>query len=312
MSASTASHAPTVLLDGLLFPEGPRWHEGRLWFSDIHAHRVMAVDLEGHPTVEAECFFRPSGLGFLPGGGAIVVNMLERRVVRFDGGEQREYADLSGIASAACNDMVVDAHGRAYVSSLGRRGPPETPRPGELRPLAPHVLDYFVEAGVANTPETSEIMRVDADGSVHLAADGVLSPNGMVITPDGDTLIVGETYANRLSAFDIAEDGTLSNHRIFAEVGQAMPDGICLDAEGAVWIASPYTYEFLRVREGGEIADRIALPEGKLAVACMLGGDDRRTLFLCTSIRPARQIVPGITRGFIETVPLEVPGAGRP
>ena len=306
------AEAPTVLLDGLLFPEGPRWHEGRLWFSDIHQHRVMTVDLEGNPAVAAECFFRPSGLGFLPDRSVIVVDMLGSKVMRIEDGSLREYGDLSGLASAACNDMVVDAHGRAYVSSLGRRGPPDTPRPSELRPLAPHILDYFLEAGVANTPETSEIMRVDPDGSTQLAADGVVSPNGMGITPDGGTLIVAETYANRLSAFDVHAGGSLSNRRVFAEVGQAMPDGIYLDAEGGVWIASPYTYEFLRVREGGVIADRLALPEGKLAVACMHGGEDRRTLFLCTSIRPSRQIVPGITRGFIETAQVDVPGAGRP
>lgn len=304
--------APKVLLEGLLFPEGPRWHEGHLWFSDIHQHRVMTVDLEGNPAVAAECFFRPSGLGFLPDGNAIVVDMLNRRVMRIEDGSPKDHADLSNLASAACNDMVMDTQGRAYVSSLGRRGPPDTPRSSELRPFPPHILEYFIEAGVANTPETSEIMRIDPDGSTHLATDGVLSPNGMVITPDGTTLIVAETYANRLSAFDIANDGSLSNKRVFAEVGHAMPDGICLDAEGAIWMASPYTYEFLRVHEGGSIVDRVALPEGKLAVACMLGGDDRQTLFLCTSIRPTRLIVPGITHGFIETVRVAVPGAGQP
>ena len=308
----SSADAPTVLLDGLLFPEGPRWHEGRLWFSDIHQHRVMTVDLEGNPAVAAECFFRPSGLGFLDDGSPLVVDMLGRRVMRIEGGTPRAFADLGALASEACNDMVVDAQGRAYVSSLGRRGPPDTPRPSELRPLAPHVVDYFIEAGVANTPEPSEIMLVDRDGSTQLAAGGVLSPNGLVITPDGGTLIAAETYGNRLAAFEIAADGSLQNRRVFAEVGQALPDGICLDAEGAVWMASPYTYEFLRVRDGGEIADRIALPEGKLAVACMLGGEDRRTLFLCTSIRPTRQVVPGRTRGFIETVRVDVPGAGRP
>ena len=207
--------------------------------------------------------------------------------------------------------MVVDTRGRAYVGSLGRRGPPDPPRPSELRPLAPHVVEDFIEAGVANTPEPSEIMRVDPDGSTQLAAGEAPSPNGMVITPDGGTLIAAETYGNRLAAFAIAADGSLRNRRVFAAVGQALPDGICLDAEGAVWRASPYTYEFPRVRDEGETADRIALPEGKLAVACMLGGEDRRTLFLCTSIRPTRQVVPGRTRGFIETAHVDVPGAGR-
>lgn len=304
--------APEVLLDGLLFPEGPHWRGGRLWFSDIHQHRVMTVGLDGSPDVAAECFFRPSGLGFRGDGAALVVDMLGKRVMRIEDGTPREHADLGALASEACNDMVVDGAGRAYVSSLGRRGPPDAPRPARLRPLAPHVRAYFVEAGVANTPEPSEIMRVDPDGSARLAADGVLSPNGMAITPDGGTLIVAETYANRLSAFAIGPDGELGARRVFAEVGEAMPDGICLDAEGAVWIASPYTHEFLRVREGGAIADRIALPDGKLAVACMLGGEDRRTLFLCTSIRPVRRVVPGRTRGFIEVVRADAPGAGWP
>ncbi len=305
-------HAPSVLLDGLLFPEGPRWHDGRLWFSEMHQHRVMTLTPEGEPDVVAECFFRPSGLGFLDDGSAIVVNMTEKRLMRIADGALSEYADLSGLVSENPNDMVVDASGRAYVSSLGRRGPPDTPRPDHLRPFAPHIVAYFQEAGVANTPETSEIIRVDPDGSTQLAADGVMSPNGMVITPDGGTLIFAETYANRLSAFDIDAAGGLSNKRVWAEVGSAMPDGICLDAEIAVWVASPYTNEFLRVREGGEIADRIPLQEGKLGVACMLGGEDRQTLFLLTSVRPTRKIVPGRTRGFIETVRVDVPGAGRP
>ena len=305
-------HAPSVLLDGLLFPEGPRWRDGRLWFSEMHQHRVMTVTPEGEPDVVAECFFRPSGLGFLADGSAIVVNMTDKRLMRIAGGALSVYADLGALVSENPNDMVVDASGRAYVSSLGRRGPPDTPRPDHLRPFAPHIVEYFQEAGVANTPETSEIIRVDPDGSAHLAADGVLSPNGMMITPDGGTLIFAETYANRLSAFDIDADGGLANKRVWAEVGSAMPDGICLDAEGAVWVASPYTNEFLRVREGGAIADRIPLPEGKLGVACMLGGEDGRTLFLLTSLRPTRKIVPGRTRGFIETVRVDAPGAGRP
>lgn len=310
--ATDESLVPTVLLDGLLFPECPRWREGKLWFSDMHGHRVMTVDLQGEPAVVAEVFFRPSGLGWDPEGRLYVISMQEKRLLRMEDGGLQDFADLGPLFRAACNDMVMDATGRAYIGSLGMRGAPGTPRPAELRPLSEELTQYFVEAGVANTPETSEIARVDPDGRVTLAAEGLMAPNGMVLSPDGRTLIVAETYANRLSAFDVEEDGSLTNLRVWAEVGDALPDGICLDEEIGVWLGSPYTHEFIRVLEGGEVTHRINLPDNKLGVACMLGGDDRRTLFLCTSIRPSRLIVPGRTKGFIETVRVEVPGAGLP
>jgi sugar lactone lactonase YvrE len=160
--------------------------------------------------------------------------------------------------------------------------------------------------------QTATVLLVDEGGQrVRAVADGLLFPNGSVITPDGRTLIVAETLANRLSAFDIAEDGTLSNHRIWAEVGAATPDGICLDAEGAVWIASFFTSEFLRIREGGEVLDRIAVPD-KFATACMLGGPERRTLFMMTASGTLEDMYAARTKGFVEIAEVDVPGAGWP
>ncbi len=301
---------PQRLLKDLLFPEGPRWHDGKLWFSDIHGHRVMTVDAEGTPAVAVECFFRPSGLGFLPDGRLLVVNMNERRLMRLDGSTLTAVSELAWLIPTEINDMAVDAQGRAYIGAMGVRGEAGTPRPDHLRPLPPERVEEFRQAGLADTPFPSSIARVDPDGSVGIVAEDVLTPNGMVITPDGKTLIVAETYGNRLAAFDIAEDGSLSNHRTWADLGDALPDGICLDAEGGVWVGAIYAHEFIRVLEGGEVTDRVPTRGDRLAIACALGGDDGRTLFLCTAVRPSRQIVPGITKGYIETVRVRVPGVG--
>lgn len=304
---------PETLLDGLLFPESPRWHEGRLWFSDIHGHRVMTVTPDGEPAVVAECMFRPSGIGFPEDGPPVVVNMLERRLMRLDDGGPTAIADLSGVARGNINDLVLDGHGRAYIGDLDVPEEPGSPRPEGLRPFGRRVVDYFTRGGQPlHAPGWGRLIRVDPDGSSTVVAEELLVPNGAVIAPDGRTLVVAETYANRLTAFDIEADGSLSRRRVFAQVGESTPDGICLDEDGAIWIASIYERRFLRVMPGGDVTDAIELPEGKLALACMLGGEDRRTLFLCTVVRPTMQVVPGVTRGAIEAVRVEVPGAGLP
>jgi sugar lactone lactonase YvrE len=247
---------PRVVGVGLVFPEGPRWHDGRLWLSDIHAHRVMRLEADGTWTVVAELADRPSGLGFLPDGTPLVVSLLDRCLLRLDGKAASVYADLSSLAGDFINDMVVDGEGRAYV---GNRNPGSRPD---------HPIDTLI--------------LVQPDGQVRQVADGLSSPNGMVVTPDGGTLIVAETLVGRLVAFDIGPSGTLSGRRTFAQLADQHADGICLDADGAVWVGSPGHGLFLRVHEGGKVSDSVSVGDW-WAVAPALGGADRRTLFMVTA-----------------------------
>lgn len=274
-----------VVLDGLAFPEGPRWHDGRLWFSDMHAHEVVALDPRtGARETIVEVPACPSGLGWLQDGTLLIVSMEDRRLVKLVAGALVEHADLSSIATFHCNDMVVDWLGRAYVGNFG--------------------FDLHQRAEMV--PAT--LARVDPDGSVHAVADDMGFPNGSVIYDT--TLVVGESFAGRLTAFEIGDDGSLANRRVWAQLDGAVPDGICLDAEGAIWVASPTSNEVLRVREGGEVTDRIALDRG--AFACMLGGADRRTLFICTS-HSSDPVESAVQRsGRIEAARVSVPGAGLP
>ncbi|MDE0726559.1 MAG: SMP-30/gluconolactonase/LRE family protein [Alphaproteobacteria bacterium] len=276
----------TALLEGLTFPEGPRWHDGRLWFSDFYAHEVVAVDLDGRRETMAEVPGQPSGLGWTPDGRLLVVSMTDRRLLRQDPGGLVEVADLSGLAGYHCNDMVVDGDGGAYVGNFGYNS---------------HDGDDF---------KLADLIRVEPDGTASVAAAGLAFPNGSVITPDGGTLIVGETRGHILSAWDRAADGGLSNRRVWADLDGGYPDGICLDAEGAVWVSDPRNKETIRVLEGGEVTERISTGDYG-SFACMLGGGDRRTLFICTCLQSG----PGtaeLRSGRIETVQVEVPGAGWP
>src|SRR6266849_3318361 len=276
-----------VLLDGILFPEGPRWHAGKLWFSDMHAHRVMTVDLAGRAETVVEVPNQPSGLGWLPDGRLLVVSMTDRRLLRLEGGGLVVHADLSGLATFHCNDMVVDAAGRAYVGNFG----------------------YDYEAGQAFRPAV--LALVHPDGRVEPAADDLAFPNGTVITQDGGTLIVAETFAHRLTAFTIAPGGGLAGRRTWASLDeQVYPDGICLDAEGAVWVASPLTNEAIRVREGGAVTDRVAAD--RHVIACMLGGVDRRTLFVLAATAIPRAEARAQRRARILATTVDVPGAGSP
>ncbi len=273
-----------VLLDGLRFPETPRWHGGKLWFSDMVGSKVMTVDLDGHAETIVEVPGRPSGLGWLPDGRLLVVSMTDRRLMRLDPGGLVEAANLSSIAAFHCNDMVVDEKGRAYVGNFG----------------------YDALGGKPFAPAT--LIMVLPDGSVHAAAKDLGFPNGCVITPDGRTIIVAESRGCKLTAFDIEPDGSLINRRIWAQLGEKeMPDGICIDAECAIWVTSPATGEVLRVHEGGKVSRRIK-PQPS-AYACMLGGEDRCTMFLCTSTTKAFR---GEIPGAIQTIRVDVPGAGRP
>ncbi|MEO8694033.1 MAG: SMP-30/gluconolactonase/LRE family protein [Acidimicrobiales bacterium] len=296
-------HSPELLLDHLAFPEGPRWHDGWLWFSDVTNKRVERVDLEGHREVVATFDDRPSGLGFLPDGSLLVVAMTQRCLLRVTDGRVEPYADLRDFGGDFANDMVVDADGRAYVGVRSAALKPDLPVPPPQ-----------------DAPDL--VVVVDPSGNPSVGADQMVAPNGTVITPDGRTLIIAETYAHRLTAFDRAHDGTLSRRRVFAEVAGVYPDGICLDDEGAVWVGSPYSDEFIRVRDGGEITDRLTVAGG---VACALGGPFRKTLFLLavdstalpkpgTSMSTA-PVLHGDTvfdGGSISTVPVDRSGAGWP
>jgi sugar lactone lactonase YvrE len=277
----------TTLLDGLAFPEGPRWRDGRLWFSDMHAHEVVAMAPDGARETVFKADGPVSGLGWLPDGRMLVVSMADRRLLRIEpDGRVVTHGDLSGVATGNCNDMVVDAAGRAYVGNFGEGYPR-----GPMQP--------------------AKMARVDPDGRVSVAADELVFPNGTVITPDGKTLVVGETFAARMTAYDIAADGALSNRRVWGALPErAVPDGCCLDAEGAIWIASPTTNDAIRLAEGGKVLERITAEQG--VYACMLGGADRKTLYLltCASSDPAQCAAD--RTGRIEAVVVDVAGAGLP
>lgn len=276
---------PTLVVDGLAFAEGPRWHDGKLWFSDFYTHEVKCVDADGTVNTVATVPGQPSGLGWLPDGRMLVVSMTDRRLLRQDGDMMTVVADLSDFAPFHCNDMVVDRHGRAYIGNFG--------------------FDLIAR----EAPKPTVLIMVTPEGKAQVAADNLLFPNGCVITPDERTLVVAETFGKRLTAFDIAKDGALSNRRVWADLGDASPDGICLDAEGAIWIASPTTSEFLRVHEGGAISSRI--PSEQQAIACALGGNDGKTLYMVTG-RVGRAEKSLVERtGKIYSQPVDVAGAAR-
>ena len=285
-----------VLAGGLHFGEAPRWHDGVLWFSDFFDYAVKTVDLDGHIAVKLSMADRPSGLGWMPDGSMLIVSMTARALLRLDQGRLALHADLSGIATFHCNDMVVDAEGRAYVGNFGFD-------------LDTNEINGTLGEVLA-THGGAKIARVDPDGSVHAAADGLMFPNGTVITPDGHTMIVAESFADRLTAYDIGDDGSLSNRRLWADLGGRKPDGICLDADGAIWVANPVINECFRVAEGGDILD--VIETDNRCFACMLGGPDRRTLFMLTS-RYSLAVEAAVHRtGNVLIADVDVPGAGLP
>lgn len=291
MTNQARTHHSEVVVDGLRFGEGPRWRPaddgGRLFFSDMHDGLVRTLDADGHLDTVCRVPGDPSGLGWLPDGRLLVVSMRDRKLLRLEpDGTLVEHADLSSLAGFHCNDMVVGPDGRAWVGHFG----------------------FDLHAG--EDFRAAELIRVDPDGSAEVVAGEMGFPNGTVITPDGTTLIVAESFAGRLTAFRIEPDGSLSGRRLWAQLPEgAVPDGICLDAEGAIWVASPRGDQCLRILEGGEVTDRVELDRG--AFACMLGDEDRRTLYLCTAgdSDPART---GNRSGRIERLRVEVPGAGWP
>ena len=279
-----------VVVEGLAFGEGPRWHEGRLWFSDMHAHAVKAYTPSGRTLdTVVDVPGSPSGLGWDGDGRLLIVSMDDRRLLRFDGRGLSEVADLSSYTAQPINDMVVSTRGTAYIGSFG----------------------FDLHAGEA--PRPTVVLAVDlASGGHRVAADDLRFPNGMVITPDGSTLIVAESFGACLTAFTIEPDGALTDRREWAALLDGVaPDGICLDAENCVWVSSPATHEFVRVREGGEITTRVSSGD-VLAIACMLGDDDRRTLYMLTSKGLDPQKAVTLRTGRLERTRVDVPGAGLP
>ncbi|MCY3737733.1 MAG: SMP-30/gluconolactonase/LRE family protein [Gemmatimonadaceae bacterium] len=294
------ARTPELFVDGLFFPEGPRWRVGpdgvgRLWFSDVLGGEVKRADLAGHVETVAEVPGWPSGLGWRPDGTLLVVSVQEGRLMAVGaGGSLTVAADMKAVDGLPCNDMVVDGRGGAYVGSW-------------------QGLDESIPWGPGNMPGFSHIIRVDPDGGARIAADRMTYPNGAALSPDSRTYIVAETFANRLSAFDVEEDGSLTNRRVWADIG-APPDGITMDEEGCLWVAVPcYVYGgpggYLRLREGGEIVDRIDV-DGVASYACTLGGPRMRTLFLCQSTVLGHERHPG--DGRIMAVEVDVPGTGTP
>ena len=279
-------HEVELLVDGLDFGEGPRWRDGQLWYSDFFQHRVYTVTTGGlRETVLDLGEEQPSGLGWLPDGDLLVVGMLGRRILRYDGTEVTVHAELGHIATSHCNDMVVDRRGNAYVGNFG--------------------FDY----GAGQAPAGAALALVRPDGSTLAVAEDLQFPNGAVITPDGTTLVVGETFGSRYCAFTVATDGTLSDRRIWAEVPGRMPDGCCLDTSGGIWFADAIRPEVVRVVEGGEITDTVEVPQR--AFACMLGGDQGTTLFVITAPSdPQAGLRPG--QGAVWAVEVDSQHAGLP
>jgi sugar lactone lactonase YvrE len=276
-----------TLVTGIAFGESPRWHYDRLWFSDWGAQEVIAVGLDGNSEVIVRMPSFPFCIDFLPDGRLLIVSARDRLLLRREpDGSLVTHADLSTLSEHPWNDIVVDGRGNAYVGNIGFDFPGGEFAPGILALVTP-------------------------DGSARQVADGVAFPNGIVVTPDNSTLIVAESYGNRLTAFDIAADGSLSNGRVWANLDDGVPDGICLDAEDAVWYGDVPNRRCVRVREGGEVLQTIELDRG--CFACMLGGVDRRTLFMVAQEWGGMEsTAEGEPTGQLLTSPAPAPGAGWP
>jgi sugar lactone lactonase YvrE len=280
--------APNVLLTGLAFPESPRWHDDRLWLADWGAHQLIAVDAEGKDEVVTEVASFPFSIDWLPDGRLLAVSARERRLLRREpAGAFVAHAELSALSERPWNEIVVDGKGDIYLNNIGFEFPGADFAPGTIALVTP-------------------------DGSARQVADELAFPNGMAVTPDNTALVIAESYGNTLTAFTIGEDGTLSGRRVWANLGEGVPDGICMDAEGAIWYADVPHRRCVRVHEGGAILQTIELDRG--CFACMLGGADGRTLFIVANkwagaatarSDPARA-------GQVVAVEVDVPRAGWP
>ncbi len=292
------------LLEGGAFFESPRWHEGRWWVSDFYRHLVFSVSVTGEPREVLEVEGQPSGLGWMPDGSMLVVSMRDHRVLRWSAEEGvSEHADVSRYCGGHLNDMVVDRQGRAYVGNFG----------------------FDLMGG--GDPAAANLIRVDADGAASIAAADLLFPNGSVITPDGRTLIVGETAGARYTSFRIDDDGSLSDRRIWAQLAptppvttlaetlgqlEVGPDGCGLDAEHHIWCADEVNARCIRIAPGGDIVDEISAPDGLNFFACMLGGEDGRTLLICAAPDFAEQNRSAAREAVLLTAAVDIPHGGLP
>jgi sugar lactone lactonase YvrE len=306
-----------VVVDGLAFPECPRWRPDGLWFSDQHGGQIFRIGLGGGAEVMAEIPGGPSGLGWLPDGTLLAVSMHEKKLFEValadpDSGSApigenavlSVMADLGPYHPGLSNDMVVDATGRCYIGNIGYdiyAG--EESRTTVLVLVEPTTGGRGDDAGSAGHDRPLVEPRV--------VAEDLMVPNGAVITPAGDRMIIAESLAQRLTSFRIAADGSLSDRQVFADLGEETPDGICLDADGGIWFASVHEHQVVRVEQGGTVTDRIAT-SGRRAIACMLGGDDRRDLYVCATGTLDPNKSRELLSGSIEVSRVEVPGAGLP
>ncbi|HEY6746655.1 MAG TPA: SMP-30/gluconolactonase/LRE family protein [Mycobacteriales bacterium] len=292
-----------VVLEGGAYFEAPRWRDGTWWVSDFYRHQVSRVTPDGRETVVVEVEGQPSGLGWLPDGALVVASMTDHRLLRYADGELSTLADLSEHCGGHLNDLVVDPAGRVFAG------------------------DFGMDLMGGGEPHTASLKRVDPDGTVTVVADGLHFPNGSVITPDGGTLIVGETLGNRYTAFDLGADGSLTGRRTWAEFGPeptgttteevlgqlvVAPDGCALDAEGRIWAADAVGGRAIRVAAGGEILDQVTAPAGLGVYACMLGGEDGRTLLMCAAPDFYEHARAHTREAVLLAAEVAVPHAGRP
>ena len=298
-----------LLLENVYFSEGPRWHNNKFWFSDFYQHAVFSVDANGTVEKIVDIPNQPSGLGWLPNGDMLIVSMHDQKLMRFSDGVLSLHSDLSHLTKFTCNDMVVDNDGHAYIGNFG---------------TTQHNIDV----------KPTCLIHVTPDGKASIVAENLEFPNGTVITPNGKKLIVGETYAGRLTAFDINSDKTLSNRQTWAKMiptrifyiskvrrflkqvpketnfAPRVPDGICLDERMGIWVASPTTFEVFRIEEGGNVTDIISTPQR--AYACMLGGESGKTLYISTANDSTPEVARSQPMGKIYTTEVKFARAGNP
>ena len=280
------SPTPITIHDGGRYFEGPRWHEGRLWFVDCWARTLLSLAPSGGCEQHAKFDDTPCGLGILPDGRLIVLTMFRKQLLAYRNGELSLYVDLSGIATGTIDDMIVDGLGRAYVGDLGFDLPPPEGRGAVGR-----------------------IILVMPDGAARVVADGLRFPNGIAVSPDNDRLVVAEMDGACLADYDIAADGRLTLRGRFGSMKS--PDGICLDAEGAVWVAAFEEDSFIRLDRQGRELQRIEVP-GRRALACVLGGPERRTLFCLSAATSYEELRQRKSSSRIDAVEVAIPGAGNP
>ncbi|WP_439813946.1 SMP-30/gluconolactonase/LRE family protein [Zavarzinia sp. CC-PAN008] len=275
-----------VLAGDFIFLEGPRWHGKRLWLSDMWGRAVWAVAEDGTREKMADVPGKPSGIGFGADGSALIVSMDDRTLMRLVDGRLTRVADLSSFVRAPINDLVMDISGRAYIGNFG--------------------FDYLKEE-----PVGTDLLLVHPDGKVEVVAGDLLFPNGMVMMNGGQQIVVAESFGRRLTAFSVDEAGHLSDRRVFADLGDGTPDGICLDTDGGIWVSLYGSDAFVRVVEGGAVTHRVETP-GRRAVACQLGGADGHTLFCLTYSGPEDHSQAPVDSARIEVVRVDSPAAGSP